>query len=172
MKLLAALTDTVRLSHIVYPVWQTRPLSVTERAEVETVLTELERRLVPATAATVRALIEAAVKGGKSDAIADAQARVDQLTTICTGYSEAHLRASLAAYGGDTDLLATDLRRRRDNAETFRHRARVLLGLQTPHWWEVPGGRPPEPEIKIYDHPVFGDGKATPQKAEAERKAA
>ena len=156
MRLPAALTETVRLPHIVYPVWQTRPLTAAERGDVETVLTELERRLVPANAATVRAIVEAAVKGGKSATATGAQADVDQLTAICTGYSEAHVRASLAACGGsDLEALATDLRRRRDNASTFHHRARVLLGLQTPHWWEVPGGVAPEGPDKPFEKPVF-----------------
>lgn len=154
MSLPPYLTETVILPNVRYPVWQVRQISDDERVTLKLLLDDMLGRIAPADAAAVNGIIKSCAEpdGVIADALSDWGA------SVAGRYSETHLRAAIATCGGLHNLAAVtaDMGRRCDNARVFIRRARILLGLQSPEWWEVPGGRPPEANDHAFDRPVFG----------------
>ena len=140
----AVLTKQVQIVNYRNPQWQTRELTEAERPEIEHWLTRFEAALRPSgTTAITRLLMELALVYGLKGEEEDVQVRLRTMASDLQEFSEHHVAQSIRHHRRECDYFPTiaEMRKlcvhRQATANVYRHRARVLLGLDRAASYEI-----------------------------------
>lgn len=153
------------------PVWLATKLDEQDRVPVQLALAGIEEKLKPGTPDHIRNAIKSLAQHWWKDREWDqwASLLVDFVADL-REYSDAHISEAIAEYRKDakwfpkTSELREICTRLQARSRAMRHRARVLLGLEQPAYYEIPA-KPETDDTKVYDLTAVLESLAASKKA-------
>ena len=150
------LTKQSRIPGYRNPQWQTRALGEAERSEIEQWLACFEAALRPAEITKImHQLMELAQVYGLKGEEADVQVRLRTMASDLQEFSDQHIAAAIRHHRRESDFFPTIAQMRtlcvnkQATAAVYRHRARVLLGLNAPAHYEIPAPQEAEGSVML-----------------------